>query len=292
MRTRALLLATVIVAGAVPGMAAAQQVDDTQVITAQAKMAAPVLREPDAAFPLNFAYQMIGTAEQAGGTGRYLDAAKTHYRAAIDRYGRKDNAGASGEARIALDLARAALDERAKPMQPPAPKDIPAPPTPPAGNYTRVVTGGGPMLGAPGGPGPDVAFIGPAPMKGGDSVREFHVVGPGGLGMAGGMMLANPAFGGHGGSDATALAEVLKVETGAEARSLAQAAVDANAAAQRAALAGNVEEAARQSRISRDLVDAVRDIAMLNHPELRRTQRFTTVDLPPLPLPAVPPAEQ
>jgi len=278
MRTRALLLATVIVAGAVPGMAAAQQVDDTQVITAQAKMAAPVLREPDAAFPLNFAYQMIGTAEQAGGTGRYLDAAKTHYRAAIDRYGRKDNAGASGEARIALDLARAALDERAKPMQPPAPKDIPAPPTPPAGNYKRVVIGGAPMLGAPGGP---------ALALGGAGVHEFHVAGP-----VGAVMLGNTAFGGPGGSDATALAEVLKVETGAEARSLAQAAVDANAAAQRAALAGNVEEAARQSRISRDLVDAVRDIAMLNHPELRHTQRFMSLDLPPLPLPAVPPAEQ
>ncbi|MBV9408912.1 MAG: hypothetical protein JO164_08800 [Candidatus Eremiobacteraeota bacterium] len=288
---RALLLAAAVVAGAAPGMASAQQVDDAQVTAAQTKMAAPILREPDAAFPLNFAYRLIGAAEQAGGSGRYLDAAKTHYRAAVDRYGRKDNPGASGEAHVALDLARAALDGQAKPVQPPAPKDIPAPPTPAPGNYSKVVVGGAPMLGAPGGPGPDVAFIGRAPMTGGGSVREFHVVGPGGPGMAGGMVLANPHFGGPGGSDATALAEVLKVETGAEARSLAQAAVDANAAAQRAALGGNVDEAARQSRVSRDLVDAVRDIAMLNHPELRRTQRFTTVDMPAIPdLP--PPGEE
>ena len=280
MRTRALLLATVIVAGAVPGMAAAQQVDDTQVITAQAKMAAPVLREPDAAFPLNFAYRLIGAAEQAGGTGRYLDAAKTHYRAAVDRYGRKDNAGASGEAHVAMDLARAALDSQAKPAEPPAPKDIPAPPSPAPGNHALVVTRGGPLPGAP----PNAAFVGPAPMMPGGGVHAYHLAGP--------MMAFGGGFGFRGGSDATALAEILKVETGAEARSLAQAAVDANAAAQRAALAGNVDDAARQSRISRDLVDAVRDIAMLNHPELRRTQRFTTVGLPPIPLPALPPGEE
>jgi hypothetical protein len=41
----------------------------------------------------------------------------------------------------------------------------------------------------------------------------------------------------HGGFDATGLAEILKVETGAEAHALAQNAVDANAAAQKAALA-------------------------------------------------------
>ena len=56
----------------------------------------------------------------------------------------------------------------------------------------------------------------------------------------------------HGGFDATGLAEILKVETGAEARALAQNAVDANAAAQKAALAGNVADASRYSRISDD----------------------------------------
>ena len=72
----------------------------------------------------------------------------------------------------------------------------------------------------------------------------------------------------RGGFDATALAELLKVETGPEAHALAQNAVDANAAAQKAALAGNVAEASRQSRISNDLASAVHDLAVLNHPEL------------------------
>jgi hypothetical protein len=72
----------------------------------------------------------------------------------------------------------------------------------------------------------------------------------------------------HGGFDATGLAELLKVETSPEAHALAQNAVDANAAAQKAALAGNVAEASRQSRISDDLAAAVHDLAVLNHPEL------------------------
>ena len=74
----------------------------------------------------------------------------------------------------------------------------------------------------------------------------------------------------HGGFDVTGLAELLKVETSAEAHALAQNAVDANAAAQKAALAGNVAEASRQSRISDDLAAAVHDLAVLNHPELGR----------------------
>jgi hypothetical protein len=72
----------------------------------------------------------------------------------------------------------------------------------------------------------------------------------------------------HGWFDPTGLAELLKVETGAEAHALAQNAVDANAAAQKAALSGNVAEASRQSRISDDLAAAVHDLAVLNHPEL------------------------
>jgi hypothetical protein len=74
----------------------------------------------------------------------------------------------------------------------------------------------------------------------------------------------------HGGFDATGMAELLKVETSAEAHALAQNAVDANAAAQKAALAGNVAEASRQTRISDDLAAALHDLAMLNHPELGR----------------------
>jgi hypothetical protein len=72
----------------------------------------------------------------------------------------------------------------------------------------------------------------------------------------------------HGGFDATGMAELLKVETSAEAHALAQSAVDANGAAQKAALAGNVAEASRQTRISDDLAAALHDLAMLNHPEL------------------------
>lgn len=72
----------------------------------------------------------------------------------------------------------------------------------------------------------------------------------------------------RGGFDATGLAELLKVETGPEAHALALNAVDANTAAQKAALAGNVAEASRQTRLSNDLAAAVHDLAVLNHPEL------------------------
>jgi hypothetical protein len=81
----------------------------------------------------------------------------------------------------------------------------------------------------------------------------------------------------HGGFDATGLAELLKVETGAEAHALAQNAVDANTAAQKAALAGNVPEASRQSRLSNDLAAAVHDLAVLNHPELGNRIQFRAV---------------
>jgi hypothetical protein len=81
----------------------------------------------------------------------------------------------------------------------------------------------------------------------------------------------------HGGFDAIGLAEILKVETGAEAHALAQNAVDANAAAQKAALTGNVAEASRQSRISDDLAAAVHDLAVLNHPELGNGIQFRAV---------------
>jgi hypothetical protein len=88
-----------------------------------------------------------------------------------------------------------------------------------------------------------------------------------------------------GGFDATRLAEILKIETGPEARQLAQNAVDANSAAQRAALAGNVEEAARQTRISGDLAAAVHDLAALNHPDLVHAQiEMRVFDRMPMPM--------
>ncbi len=87
----------------------------------------------------------------------------------------------------------------------------------------------------------------------------------------------------HEGFDATRLAELLKVETGPEAHEIAQAAVEANAAAQRAALAGNVEVAARQTRVSGDLQAAVRALAISHHPELagRRAPRSMGPQMPP-----------
>jgi hypothetical protein len=200
-------------------------------------------RVVDSAYALGAAYRDIGRAENAGATGHYIDAARTHYRSALDRRGRNDDAGAAAEARLSSDLARIAIDERPA-NAPTGPKDVPAPPTP------RPVPGappdGMPMIritGSDGPMGPDHHL--PMIRMMGDAMRMHH-----------------------GGFDATGLAELLKVETGAEAHALAQNAVDANAAAQKAALAGNVAEASRQSRISDDLAAAVHDLAVLNHPEL------------------------
>jgi hypothetical protein len=224
----------------------------------------------DAAYPLGAAYRDIGRAEQAGATGHYIDAARTHYRAGLDRYGRNDDAGAAAEARVASDLARAALDERPA-VERSGPKDVPAPPSP------RPVTGGPdgavhvvPMPGMHDGNGPDGAML--RVESGLLRVRNGMppMISMGGDGPFMGIR--------HGGYNATRLAEILKVETGAEARQLAQSAVDANAAAQRAALAGNVREAARMTRISDDLAAAVHDIAAVNHPEFRNAPQMIRIE--------------
>ena len=208
-------------------------------------------RVADSAFALQAAYREIGRAETAGATGHYVEAARTHYRSAIDRHARNDDTGAAAEARLASDLARVAIDER-PPNAQTGPRDIPAPPTPRAGSG-RAMDGPGPMLDG-------------APMMDG----MFHPI-TGGMfdGHEPMIRLMYGGFGRHG-FDATALAEILKIETGPEARQLAQNSVDANAAAQKAALAGNVAEASRQTRLSNDLAAAVHDLAVLNHPELTR----------------------
>jgi hypothetical protein len=213
---------------------------------------AAMMRAPSAAFPLNAAYHEIGRAEQAGATGHLVDAARTHYRSAMTRYGKNDTAGASAEARLATDLARAALDERPTPVMP-TPRDLPAPPAMPS------------MPGPAGGAGPGP---GPGMMP---QIRMFRGEGPGGFGMR-----RSHGF------DATRLAEAMKIETGPEAKQLAQNAVDANAAAQRAALAGNVAEAARQARLSEDLMAAVSSLVALNHPELHRQMmpRIRMMEMP------------
>ena len=224
-----------VVALALPGAAFAQAAPP-------ANPQAMPRRVVDSAYALGAAYRDIGRAENAGATGHYIDAARTHYRSAIDRRGRSDEVGASAEARFASDLARVAVDERPA-NAPTGPKDVPAPPTP------RPVPGGSPD-GAP-----MIRITGADGPMGPDQLPMMRVMGD--------MMRMH-----HGGFDATGLAELLKVETGAEAHALAQNAVDANAAAQKAALAGNVAEASRQSRISDDLAAAVHDLAVLNHPEL------------------------
>lgn len=99
-----------------------------------------------AAFPLHLAYRAIGAAEARGARGRYLDAARTHYRSALARFGRSDEAGAAREAGAAAALARAAIDERPVPV----PRDLPTPPPLPARAAGRPVTIGGRP--GPGGP--------------------------------------------------------------------------------------------------------------------------------------------
>ena len=247
MRFGSLLVAAALVA-AVPGAVSAQVAP-----VPSARPIAPMPRSaPDSAYALGGAYREIGRAEQAGASGHFIDAARSHYRSAIDRHGRNDDRGAAAEAQLAASLARAAVDERPA-NAPNGPRDVPAPPTPRPGQGR-----------APGMPGPDGPWRGMPGMDGmpfGDGMR---------------MHLEHARFAMHRGFDATHLAELLKVETGAEARQLAQSAVDANAAAQRAALAGNVAEASRQTRLSNDLMAAVHDLAVLNHPELARH----TFDMP------------
>jgi len=232
-------VAGAVVALALPGAAFAQAAPPANPPAMPQAMPRRVM---DSAYALGAAYRDIGRAENAGATGHYIDAARTHYRSAIDRRGRNDDAGASAEARLSSDLARVAIDERPA-NAPTGPKDVPAPPTP------RPVPGapadGGPMMRVMGGDGP----MGPDHL---DVMR-----------MMDGMMRMH-----RGGFDATGLAELLKVETGPEAHALALNAVDANTAAQKAALAGNVAEASRQTRLSNDLAAAVHDLAVLNHPEL------------------------
>ncbi|HEX3551312.1 MAG TPA: hypothetical protein VHT53_13090 [Candidatus Elarobacter sp.] len=214
---------------------------------------------PDPALPLMMAYRAIGRAEQAGATGHFIDAARTHYRGALARYGRNDGTGASAEASLASDLARAATDERPRTAMP-GPKDVPPPPSPRPRAAGGAMGGPGGAMGGPGGFPGEFRGNEPGPMMAGGG----H--GPGGF------MARGHGFGGFGGGfgprgfSATRLAEALKVETGPEARQLAQAAVDANASAQRAALAGNVEEAGRASRVAGDLMAAVDDLVRLNHP--------------------------
>lgn len=226
---------------ALPGAAFAQS--DPAIATAPAGTAAPSRAQAwagrAAVMALRGAYRAIADAE-AMGASSYLDAAKTHYRGALARYARHD-AGAAAEAMAATALAHAAAVEH--PM--PAPRDIPAPPemtamSHPAGDDVAIAGG---MPGA-------------RPMMGHGSPMRGHGRGHGGFGMGGRF-------------DATQLAKDASLANTAEAKDLAQKAVDADLARTRAAFSGNLTESMRQGRLANDLAMAVRSLARADHPPAR-----------------------
>ena len=233
MRPLAFLALTV--AFAVPAGAAIAQ----DSATAAATTAAPEAQSVRALLPLHMAYREIGLAEALGASGPYAEAARSHYRAALDKYAKND-AGAVGEAMTAAALARAALDLKSEPV----PRDLPAPPAAPRG--VMPMPGRGP--GGEGGP----PLMGPHPPMGGD----MH--GP--PGMHGGP-------GGPGGPmNAGELGRGAKAAGTPEAQSLANAAMAAMTAANTAAFNGDLEGARRQERLSRDLAAAVHGLADVAHP--------------------------
>jgi hypothetical protein len=171
--------------------------------------------ERGAAFALRGAYRTIAEAE-ALGAATYLDAARSHYRSALTRYGAHD-AGAAGEAMAAAALARASMAEH--PAL--AARDLPAPPD------IAVMT----------------APAGPQLMRG------------------------------RGRFDASRVASDARLVNTAEAKDLAQKALDADIARSRASFAGNGDEAMRQGRIASALASAVRSLAMAEHPPMLRMRR-------------------
>ena len=234
---RSLSLSTLLTAALVAGpLAASAQ-------TLAPPTTAHPMRVPDAHMPLMMAYRTLGIAEAFGASGHYLDVARDHYRSALARLGRNDVAGAGAEARLAADLARVALADHPFPT----PRDLPAPPS------------AAPRA-------PQVAADGPHPMVAPD--------GPHG-GWGGGR-------GGHrgrrrGDMRGVSLAEVgrlLKVENTPEAHALADAAFAAEQSAQKAEFSGDVRTAMRQHHVAGALGAAVRDLALLDHPELRRPPAF------------------
>ncbi len=188
-----------------------------------------------AAFALRMAYRSIADAE-ARGASTFLDAAKAHYRNALARLQRQD-AGAASEALAAAALARAAVAERPVP----APRDIPSPPALAAGGTPPMMPPPGARSGPPRGP----------QMRGGPGGMRRGPGGPGGRG---------------GRFDAVKVAADAKLANTAEARDLAQKALDADIARTRAAFGGNIDEALRQGRIAGSLAMAVRSLALADHP--------------------------
>lgn len=212
-------------------------------------------------FALRAAYHAIADAE-ARGASTYLDAAKTHYRDALARLGRQDP-GAVSEAMAASALARAAVADHPVP----APRDIPAPPA-------LAQSGTAPMMMRP--PGPGQMQRGPqtrGPMQHGPQMRGgMQRSGMQRSGMQRGGMHRGPR-GMAGRFDATRVAADAKLANTAEARDLAQKAVDADVARTHAAFAGNMDEALREGRLASALAMAVRALAMADHPRTFRGPR-------------------
>jgi len=182
-----------------------------------------------ATFALRAAYQAIADA-QTRGASALLDAAKSHYRSAVARFGRQDP-GAAGEAEAASALARAAIAEH--PVPPP--RDIPSPPSAPDVTMLRP-----PMMSPP--------MMSP-PMMAPPMMRERH-------GRRGGRF------------DPARLGADAKLVNTPEAQTLAQRALDADIARTRAAFAGNDDEAMREGRLANALARAVHALALADHPPM------------------------
>jgi hypothetical protein len=220
------------------------------------------MRQFDAAMPLRMAYREIGMAEALGASGRYIDSARTHYRAGIAAAA-TDARRAAGEARVAADLAQVALAER--PM--PVPRDLPAPPAPKA----RAHDGAGPgAMGGPDGPGGPDGRPMAGPGTGGPGLGAQSMRGREGFGGPEGFR-GRGGFRGHeDGADPVALAELQRRSSNPEVKQLVADAIAAQSAAQRAATAGNVEEARRQMHVGGALARAARDLAFATGPRPER----------------------
>lgn len=204
----------------------------------------PVLirRAFDAAGPLRATYRLIGLAEALGASGRYLESARTHYRAAYTSYQQHDTRKAVAQARVASDLTRAALVGHT-----PTPRNLPAPPSP------------APRAGGPEGFAQQEEGVGFGDRA---TVRAGGFEGPG------------PAFRRERGArevDVVELAEIQRRDSSPEVRQLVSDALAATSAAQRAALAGDVDGAERQNRIAVNLAAAARDLAFANAPAPSRS---------------------
>jgi hypothetical protein len=137
----------------------------------------------------------------------------------------------------AAQLARASMAEHPAPV----PRDLPAPPAITAMAPPERAAAPAERMGPPGAGG-----------------RER---GPGGWSRRG------P---GGGRFDPAELAKFAQLANTAEAKELAQKALDADVARTRAAFGGNVDEAMRQGRLASDLAGAVRSLAFADHPPVRR----------------------